>query len=200
MLQVGILALQGDFAAHGRVLDALEVGWRLVKTPSELAAVEGLIMPGGESTTLLKLLASSDLQSALETFHAQGRPIFGTCAGLILLAQEVIQPAQASLGFIDIVAVRNAYGRQIDSFITQGTPIDTAALGNKPLEMVFIRAPKIAQLGAEVRLLAAHRDDIVLARQGNVLVASFHPELTDDHRAHQYFLQMVAEATLQYTH
>ncbi|MGQ4807827.1 Pyridoxal 5'-phosphate synthase subunit PdxT [Candidatus Entotheonellaceae bacterium PAL068K] len=199
MLQVGILALQGDFAAHGRILDALGVGWRLVKTPSELAAVEGLIMPGGESTTLLNLLASSDLQPALETFHAQGRPIFGTCAGLILLAQEAIQPAQASLGFIDIVAVRNAYGRQIDSFITQGTPLDTTALGDKPLEMVFIRAPKIAQLGVKVQLLAAHRDDIVLARQGSVLVASFHPELTDDHRVHQYFLQMVAEATLQYT-
>ena len=196
MLQIGILALQGDFAAHGRILDALDVDWRLVKTPSELAAVEGLIMPGGESTTLLKLLASSGLQPALETFHAGGRPIFGTCAGLILLAQEARQPAQASLGLIDIVADRNAYGRQIDSFITLGTPLDTAALGEEPLEMVFIRAPKIARLGADVHPMAAHQDDVVLARQGSVLVASFHPELTDDRRVHRYFLQMVHDRGL----
>jgi 5'-phosphate synthase pdxT subunit len=192
MPRVGILALQGDFAAHRQVLAALQVPWQLVKTPADLAPVAGLIIPGGESTTLLKLLATSGLRPALEQFHAQGRPLFGTCAGLILLAQETIQPQQESLGFIDIVAARNAYGRQIDSFIAAGTPLDVATFGVAPLEMVFIRAPKIARLGAAVTPLATCRDDIVLARQGSVLVSTFHPELTNDRRVHQYFLHMIA--------
>jgi 5'-phosphate synthase pdxT subunit len=121
MPRVGVLALQGDFAAHGRALDDLGVEWRLVKTPSDLAQVQGLIIPGGESTTLLKLMAPIAMRPALEQFHAEERPIFGTCAGLILLAQETIRPQQESLGFINIVAERNAYGRQIDSFIDLGT-------------------------------------------------------------------------------
>jgi 5'-phosphate synthase pdxT subunit len=192
MPPVGILALQGDFAAHGRVLEALQVPWQLVKTPAELAQVAGLILPGGESTTLLKLLATSGLRPALAQFHAQGRPLFGTCAGLILLAQETLQPQQESLGFIDIVAARNAYGRQIDSFMARGTPLDVATFGKEPLEMVFIRAPKIARLGAHVTPLASCQGDIVLARQGSVLVSTFHPELTSDRRVHRYFLQMIA--------
>ncbi|MBM3222883.1 MAG: pyridoxal 5'-phosphate synthase glutaminase subunit PdxT [Candidatus Tectomicrobia bacterium] len=190
MPRVGVLALQGDFAAHGKTLDALGVAWHLVKTPAELAQVEGLIIPGGESTTLLKLMAPVGMDAALVQFHAQGHALFGTCAGLILLAQETIRPHQASLGFIDIVAERNAYGRQIDSFIAFGTPL-VAELGTAPLEMVFIRAPKIAALRAGVTALATYQEEVVLARQHNVLVSSFHPELTTDHRVHQYFLQMI---------
>ena len=191
MPRVGVLALQGDFAAHGKVLDELGVEWGLVKTPTELAQVQGLIIPGGESTTLLKLMAPIAMRPALEHFHAQGRPIFGTCAGLILLAQETVRPQQESLGFIDIVAERNAYGRQVDSFIALGTPL-VEDLGPEPLEMVFIRAPKIAELRPGVTPLATCKDEIVLARQGSVLVSSFHPELTADRRVHHYFLDMIA--------
>jgi len=192
MPRVGILALQGDFAAHSRVLEALQVPWQLVKTPADLAQVAGLIIPGGESTTLLKLMAAVSLRPALERFHAEGRPIFGTCAGLIVLAQETIQPHQESLGFIDIVAARNAYGRQIDSFMARGTPLDVETFSTEPLEMVFIRAPKIVRLGVHVTPLASCQGDIVLARQGSVLVSTFHPELTNDRRVHQYFLHMIA--------
>lgn len=191
MPHVGILALQGDYEAHGRVLSELEVSWQLVKMPRELEAVEALIIPGGESTTLLKLMAPIAMRPALERFHAQGRPIFGTCAGLILLARETRKPAQESLGLIDIVAERNAYGRQIDSFIGEGTPL-VAELQPSPLEMVFIRAPKIAAWDDAVTPLATCQDAVVLARQDHVLVASFHPELTEDRRVHQYFLDMVA--------
>ena len=193
MLRVGVLALQGDFAAYGKALDELGVEWQLVKTPRELAQVQGLIIPGGESTTLLKLMAPIAMRPALAQFHAEERPIFGTCAGLILLAQETIHPQQESLGFINIVAERNAYGRQIDSFIELGMPL-VEDLGPAPLEMVFIRAPKIAALRAGVTALARWKDEIVLARQGSVLVSSFHPELTADRRVHRYFVDMITAA------
>jgi len=193
MPRVGVLALQGDFAAHGKALDELGVEWQLVKTPGDLVQVQGLIIPGGESTTLLKLMAPVAMRPALERFHAEERPIFGTCAGLILLAQETTRPQQESLGFIDIVAERNAYGRQIDSFIDLGTPL-VEDLGPAPLEMVFIRAPKIAALRPGVTALARWKDEIVLARQRSVLVSSFHPELTADRRVHRYFLDMMAAA------
>ena len=187
---VGLLALQGDFAAHEKVLGELGIESRLVKKPADLADVHGLIIPGGESTTLLKLMAPVAMRPALEQFHAQGRPIFGTCAGLILLARDTT-PRQESLGFIDIVAERNAYGRQIDSFVAMGTPL-SEDLSAEPLEMVFIRAPKIAQVNCGVTPLAECRGEVVLARQGNVLVSSFHPELTQDRRVHRYFLRMLA--------
>lgn len=192
MGRIGLLALQGDFAAHGRVLTALDVPWQLVKTPADLAQVDGLILPGGESTTLLKLMHAVQLRPALEQFHAQGRPLFGTCAGLILLARETRQPAQESLGFIDVVAIRNAYGRQVDSFMAQAVPLVPDVLGTEPLDMVFIRAPKMAALGSAVNPLAMYQGEVVLARQGHVLVATFHPELTTDTRIHRYFLDMVA--------
>ncbi len=192
MTCVGLLALQGDFAAHEKVLDELGVESKLVKKPADLADMQGIIIPGGESTTLLKLMAPVAMRPALEQFHAQGRPIFGTCAGLILLAQETL-PSQESLGFIDIVARRNAYGRQIDSFLALGVPL-TDDLSAEPLEMVFIRAPKIARVNPGVTPLAECRGEVVLARQGSVLVSSFHPELTQDRRVHQYFLQMLAAA------
>jgi 5'-phosphate synthase pdxT subunit len=191
MPRVGVLALQGDFAAHGKALDELGAVWQLVKTPGELAQVQGLIIPGGESTTLLKLMAPIAMRPALEQFHAEEHPIFGTCAGLILLAQETIRPQQESLGFINIVAERNAYGRQLDSFIDLGTSL-VEELGPAPLEMVFIRAPKIVTLRPGVTALAMWKDETVLARQGSVLVSSFHPELTTDRRVHRYFLNMIA--------
>jgi len=194
MPHVGVLALQGDYGAHGRVLSELGVSWRRVKMPQQLDEVDGLIIPGGESTTLLKLMAPIAMRPALERFYAQGRPLFGTCAGLILLARETRSPVQESLGMIDIVAERNAYGRQIDSFVGQGEPL-VQDLQPAPLKMVFIRAPKIASWQATVTPLASCRDDVVLARQDNVLVASFHPELTTDHRVHQYFLDMIAVAS-----
>ncbi len=190
MPHVGVLALQGDYEAHGRVLSELNTSWQLVKMPRELDAVDALIIPGGESTTLLKLMAPIAMRPALERFHAQGRPIFGTCAGLILLARETRRPEQESLGLIDIVAERNAYGRQIDSFVGEGTPL-VADLQPAPLKMVFIRAPKIAALHDSVTPLAMCRDDVVLARQDHVLVASFHPELSEDRRVHRYFLEML---------
>jgi 5'-phosphate synthase pdxT subunit len=164
-----------------------------VKTAAELATVQGLIIPGGESTTLLKLMGAGALRPALEQFHAQHRPLFGTCAGLILLAQETIRPPQESLGFIDLTAERNAYGRQVDSFIATGKAL-VPELGTEPLEMVFIRAPKIIRLSPAVTPLAMWQDEVVLARQRSVLVSSFHPELTTDFRVHRYFLSMLQAA------
>lgn len=193
-MRIGVLALQGDFAAHGRALTELGVPWQPVKTPQDLEQVEALIMPGGESTTLLKLLRSSGLWDALPAWQARGRPLMGTCAGVILLARETRQPAQPSYGLLDVAAVRNAYGRQVDSFIAPGEVVDIQALGPEALEMVFIRAPQLTDLGHTVQVLATCRDNVVLVRQGTVLGATFHPELTQDRRVHRYFLQMVTES------
>ena len=188
-MTIGVLALQGDFALHRRALDRIGVPSLEVRMPGQLDLVAGLIMPGGESTTLLKLLDAWDFAPALEKFHAAGKSIFGTCAGLILLAREVHSPAQSSLGFIDVAVERNAYGRQKESFEATGA----AALGEGPaeLKMVFIRAPRIRRLGPAVTPLAWHQDECVMARQGSVLVAAFHPELTDEAAVHQYFARMV---------
>ncbi len=186
---IGVLALQGDFALHAAALARIGVTAVEVRKPDELGEVAGLIMPGGESTTLLKLMDAWDFFPALEKFHAGGSPIFGTCAGLILLAREVESPRQRSLGFIDITAERNAYGRQKESFETQ----ITADLGGgpRPIKAVLIRAPRIRRMGPGVTPLAEHRGETMMARQGSVLVASFHPELTDDPSVHRYFLEMV---------
>jgi pyridoxal 5'-phosphate synthase pdxT subunit len=185
---IGVLALQGDFALHRAALDRLGIPSAEVRMPGELDQVRGLIMPGGESTTLLKLLDTWDFVPALEKFHSAGKPIFGTCAGLILLAREVENPAQFSLGFIDIAVERNAYGRQKESFETIGS--SDLGEGPAPLKMVFIRAPRILRLGPSVASLARHRDECVMARQGSVLVAAFHPELTDEFTVHRYFAAM----------
>jgi 5'-phosphate synthase pdxT subunit len=160
-----------------------------VRTPAQLEEVAGLIVPGGESTTLLKLLDAGSFVPALEKFRGAGKPIFGTCAGLILLASEVQRPAQFSLGFIDVAVERNAYGRQKESFETVGTA--DLGEGPKPLKMVFIRAPRILRLGPAVTPLAEHRGECVMARQGSVLVAAFHPELTDEDTVHRYFVGLV---------
>jgi len=188
-MKIGVLALQGDFALHRQALDRIGVESTEIRMPGQLEDVSGLIMPGGESTTLLKLLDAWEFVPALEKFHSAGKPIFGTCAGLILLARDVERPAQFSLGLIDITAERNAYGRQKESFETVGG----ADLGEGPdsIKMVFIRAPRIRRVGAGVTPLAHHRDECVMARQGTVLVASFHPELTDDSKVHRYFAAMV---------
>jgi 5'-phosphate synthase pdxT subunit len=188
-MTIGVLALQGDFALHKQALERVGVPSLEVRMPGQLDQVDGLIMPGGESTTLLKLLDAWDFVPALEKFHAAGKPIFGTCAGLILLARDVQSPAQSSLGFIDLAVARNAYGRQKESFESIGS----ADLGNgqRPLKMVFIRAPRILRLGPGVTPIAWHRDECVMAREGSVLVAAFHPELTDEATAHAYFADMV---------
>ncbi|HET7341022.1 MAG TPA: pyridoxal 5'-phosphate synthase glutaminase subunit PdxT [Methylomirabilota bacterium] len=187
-----MLALQGDFALHAKALERCDTEAVEVRKPEQLADLDGLIIPGGESTTLLKLMDAWGFVPALEKFHADGRPIFGTCAGLILTAREVSNPAQFSLGFIDVGVERNAYGRQRESFVTVGR----AALDGRevPLEMVFIRAPRIRRVGPAVQTLARHDGEPVLARQGSVLVATFHPELTDDPTVHAYFCRMVKEA------
>jgi 5'-phosphate synthase pdxT subunit len=189
---IGVLALQGDFELHRKALDRIAVPSTEVRKPEQLDGVDGLIMPGGESTTLLKIMDAWDFVPALEKFHGAGRPIFGTCAGLILLAHDVESPKQFSLGFIDITAERNAYGRQKESFETELT----GDLGGGPrlLKAVFIRAPRIRRMGAGVTPLAEHRGECVMARQGTVLVAAFHPELTDDPTVHRYFADMVRTA------
>jgi 5'-phosphate synthase pdxT subunit len=191
-MTIGVLALQGDFDLHGKALARIGQESVEVRLPRQLEQVDGLIMPGGESTTLLKLLDEWDFVPALEKFHAAGKPIFGTCAGLILLAREVESPTQASLGLIDITAERNAYGRQKESFETEG--VADLGQGPQPIKMVFIRAPRIRRMGPAVTPLVTHQGECVMARQGTVLVAAFHPELTDDQTVHRYFASMVRQA------
>jgi len=183
---VGILAVQGDFAMHAKMLDRIGVPWKQVKDPATLREVSGLILPGGESTTMLKFFASDGLGEAVRQFGASGKPVFGTCAGAILLAKEVLSPPQERLGLLDVTIERNAYGRQIDSSVRQG---DCPELSNRPIEMVFIRAPIIRRVGDDVRVLG-HSDGLpVLVEQRNLLAATFHPELTEDETVHRYFLK-----------
>jgi len=190
-LRIGVLALQGDFHLHRKALERCGAEGVEVRKPEELDGLDGLIMPGGESTTLLKLMDEWNFVPALKNFHASGRPIFGTCAGLILLASEVESPRQFSLGFIDATVERNAYGRQRESFEEHGV----ATLDGRPVpvEMVYIRAPRIRRLGAQVEVLAARNGEPVMAREGSILVATFHPELTDEPTVHRYFCEMVAQ-------
>jgi 5'-phosphate synthase pdxT subunit len=192
-MKVGVLALQGDFGLHRKALDRIGVASLEVRMPAQLEEVAGLIIPGGESTTLLKLMDAWDFVPALEKFHTTGRPIFGTCAGMILLAREVQNPAQFSLGLIDLTVERNAYGRQKESFEAVGSA--DLGRGRVPLKMVFIRAPRIRRLGPAATPLAEHQGECVMARQGTVVVAAFHPELTDEPAVHQYFAGMVGAAT-----
>jgi 5'-phosphate synthase pdxT subunit len=186
-MKIGVLALQGDFDAHRRRLEELGAEVALVKKPEQLDAIDGLIIPGGESGTFLKLLGEDGLAKLKEFVRV--KPTFGTCAGCILLAAEVENPKQAGLGALDITVRRNAYGRQIDSSIREGRFL------GEPVEMVFIRAPKIERTGKDVEVIATEgsgEDTIpVLVRKGNTLAATFHPELSDDRRIHQYFLDLV---------
>jgi pyridoxal 5'-phosphate synthase pdxT subunit len=190
MPRIGVLAIQGDFAAHMATLHEAGAEVHEVRKAAELRQVDGLVIPGGESTTLLKFILNPDLGylEAFQEFHQAGKPLFGTCAGLILVAKDVLNPAQFSFGFIDVGVERNAYGRQKESFETVGESYLEGTA--KPLKMVFIRAPRITRLGAQVDLLATCHEEPVMARQGNILVATFHPELTGDLTVHRYFLEM----------
>lgn len=188
---IGVLALQGDFDAHRRRLQELGAEVVLVKRPEQLDQIDGLVIPGGESGTFLKLLGDAGFEK-LKHF-VRLKPTFGTCAGAILLAAEVENPPQAGLGALDISIRRNAYGRQIDSSIREGKLL--ADLARDPsgsrLEMVFIRAPRIERVGKDVEVLATEGSDPVVVRQGSAMAATFHPELSDDTRIHQAFLDLV---------
>jgi len=184
-MKIGVLALQGDFDAHRRRLEELGAEVVLVRNPDEFDMVDGLVIPGGESTTFLKLLGDETFQKLNEFVHS--KPTFGTCAGAIMLAREVENPRQPGLNAIDISIQRNAYGRQIDSTILEAA----SELGKEPLEMVFIRAPRIERVGEGVEVLARRENDPVLVRQGRVMAATFHPELSNDNRVHAEFLKLV---------
>ncbi len=182
-MKIGVLALQGDFDAHRTRLEELGAEVVLVKKPEQLDDIDGLVIPGGESGTFLKLLGEAGFEK-LKQFVAT-KPTFGTCAGAILLASNVENPKQAGLGAIDIGIRRNAYGRQVDSSIREGK------LRESPIEMVFIRAPRIERVGAGVEVIATEGSDPVAVRQGRVMATTFHPELSNDLRVHQVFLDMV---------
>jgi len=184
-ITVGVLALQGDFEAHGAVLARLGARLREVRVPADLEGLDGLVIPGGESTTISLGIEREQLAEPLRAFHASGKPIFGTCAGLIILDRE-------HLGIIDILAERNAFGRQVRSF---EAPLEIGLAGG-PVEAIFIRAPWIDQHGPSVEILAEVEGHGVAAREGTVLVVAFHPELGDDDRVHELFLQSVRDARL----
>ena len=185
-LTIGVLALQGDFEAHRRRLQELGAHVVLVKKPEQLDHLDGLVIPGGESSTFLKLLGEKGFEK-LQQF-VRLKPTFGTCAGAILLAREVENPHQAGLGALDIRIRRNDYGRQIDSSIREGN------FEGEPIEMVFIRAPRIEQVGPNVEVLATEGADPVVVRQGRVMAATFHPELSPDPRVHQAFLDLISRS------
>lgn len=187
LMKIGVLALQGDFDAHRRRLEELGAEVVLVKKPEEFDGIDGLVIPGGESSTFLKLLGEDGLAKLRE--FVRMKPTFGTCAGAILLASDVENPKQAGLGALDITIRRNAYGRQVDSSIREGK------LGSDPIEMVFIRAPKIERIGKGVEVIATEGSDPVMVRKGKTLAATFHPELSEDTRIHQYFLDMVGNGS-----
>jgi len=182
-MNVGVLALQGDFDAHRRRLAELGASVSLVRSAHSVDALDALVIPGGESTTFLNLL-DDDLFAALRAFVAE-KPTFGTCAGAILLAREVESSSQRTLGALDVRIRRNAYGRQLESSIRRGE------FCGSPMEMVFIRAPKFVSLSPDVEVLAKEGDDVVVVRQGHVLAATFHPELSEDTRMHAMFLEMI---------
>lgn len=182
-MKIGVLALQGDFDAHRKRLEQLGAEVVLVRKPEQLDEIDGLVIPGGESGTFLNLLGEAGFERLKQFVRV--KPTFGTCAGAILLANEVENPMQVGLGALDIRIRRNAYGRQIDSSIRTGK------FGNSPLEMVFIRAPKIERVGPEVEVVATEGGDPVAVRQGRVMASTFHPELSDDTRVHRAFLDLV---------
>jgi pyridoxal 5'-phosphate synthase pdxT subunit len=185
-MTIGIVAIQGDYEAHAKVLERLGVAYKFVRTVQDLQGLAGIILPGGESTTHLKVMREEGLFDALKKFAAADGAFFGTCAGTILLAKEVHGPAQASLGLLDAAVLRNGYGRQLASDVHMGQ----TKLRERPLEMVFIRAPIIESVGAGVEILAEDAGHPVLVRQGRILAATFHPELSDDTAVHEYFVRM----------
>lgn len=190
-MRIGIVAIQGDYEAHARTLDRLGIEHKYVRLPGDLADVSGVILPGGESTTHLKVMTEEGLFPALKQFAANGGAFFGTCAGAILLARDVHGPAQESLGLLDISILRNGYGRQLASDVHSGS----SKLSERPLEMVFIRAPIIESVGEDVQVLAEDGGHPVLVQQGRILASTFHPELTSDTTIHEYFLQLANGGT-----
>jgi 5'-phosphate synthase pdxT subunit len=187
--RIGVLAIQGDYAAHAIALAEAGADPVEVRKPDQLAGLDGLILPGGESTTVLRFLEKLSFFDLLAEFGVT-KPVFGTCAGAILLAREVRNPPQRSLGLLDAIVERNAYGRQIDSTILTAE----TALPGGPLEMVFIRAPRLVETGSGVEVLARRDGSPVLVRQGTVMAATFHPELSKDRRVHQLFVETVTSA------
>jgi 5'-phosphate synthase pdxT subunit len=185
-MKIGILAIQGDYEAHARVLDRLGVEHTFVRAPGDLAGLAGIILPGGESSTHIKVMTEEGLFDALKKFAADGGAFFGTCAGAILLAREVHGPSQASLALLDISVLRNGYGRQLASDVHMAP----TTLRDQPVEMVFIRAPIIESVGKGVEILAEDAGHPVLVRQGRILASTFHPELTDDTTVHEHFLKL----------
>jgi 5'-phosphate synthase pdxT subunit len=188
-MKIGVLAAQGAFAEHMKALEKLDVEAVAVRLPREMEEVAGLIIPGGESTTISRLMSAYDLMKEITGLARDGLPLFGTCAGLILMAREISGNTTKSLGIMDITVKRNAFGRQVDSFETE---LAIPVLGKKPFPGVFIRAPKIEECAGGVEVLARLADGtIVAARQGKLLVTAFHPELTQDLRFHRYFLDII---------
>jgi 5'-phosphate synthase pdxT subunit len=188
-MRIGILAVQGDYEAHARMLERLDADYLFVRTPADAARADAIILPGGESTTMLKFLKEGGLEAPLRELAARGGSFLGTCAGAILLARQVRGPEQASLGLMDLVITRNAYGRQLASEVRHGP----SKLKAEPLEMVFIRAPLIEEIGPGVEVLATDDGHPVLVREGKIVAATFHPELTGDTAVHEYFLKVAAE-------
>lgn len=195
-VRVGIIALQGDYEAHQKAVEAAGGEAVLIRTPEAIDGVDALILPGGESTTIGKLMVRYGIDRAIAGAHQAGKPIYGTCAGMILMADRItsgeMRGGQPTLHLMDIGVARNAFGRQVDSFETdiETEPGVTGADEDNQVRGVFIRAPYITEIGPNVEVLARYEDRIVLARQGNLLASAFHPELTGDTRVHRYFLQM----------
>jgi len=191
-VKAGILALQGDFHAHGRVFERLGVSWREIRTPEDFVGIQGLVIPGGESTTLLKLL-TPEMRYHILNLAKHGGAIYGTCAGALLLAKRVLNPGQDSLGLLDAVMIRNGYGRQVESFVLQRG--DEGLEGEEvPEELVFIRAPVFQELGPAVRVLAQMEGVPVYVQQGNILASTFHPELSADPSIHRRFIDLMKVA------
>jgi pyridoxal 5'-phosphate synthase pdxT subunit len=188
-LKIGILAVQGDFAAHATMLAGMGIESVEVRTPEDLAGCDGLILPGGESTTQLQFLQEEGLYDAIKKFAAQDKAIFGTCAGAILLASEVKNPQQESLGLLDMTVLRNGYGRQVHSDVVSGP----SRLKPEPMEMVFIRGPIFERVGPGIEVLAEYAGKAALVQKENILAAAFHPELTNDTTVHQRFLELAAK-------
>lgn len=190
MTKIGVLALQGAVREHIQSLEACGVEAVAIKHKEELEAIDGLILPGGESTTMRRLIDKYDFMNALKEFASSGKPMYGTCAGLILLAKKIVGYSEPHLGVMDVTVERNSFGRQVDSFEADLAIKDVA----DDFTAVFIRAPHIVDAGENVEILAKHNGRIVAAREGQYLGCSFHPELTDDHRLTAYFVEMVKEA------
>jgi len=188
-MKIGVLALQGAVAEHLRSLQLAGAEAISIKRIEQLEEIDGLVIPGGESTTIGKLMRKYGFIEAIQQFSEQGKPLFGTCAGLIVLSERIAGQDQPHLSLMDMTVSRNAFGRQRESFETD---LDVVGI-DEPIRAVFIRAPLIQEVGEHVQVLSTYQDEIVTARQGHLLACSFHPELTDDYRLHQYFADMVQE-------